>query len=603
MKKVIPMGKRSLLCAACIVAAVFCCLKPLEGQPSLVTDEQPTLVRSTTSLVVVDVVVVDAQQRPVHGLSESVFTVLEDGKPQTISSFEEHSAGEATKFPPAPQLPAGVFSDYSPAPENGALTVILLDRLNTPVKFQPVIRNQLLAFIKEESAETPVAIFGLDMELHLLQGFTTDPALLRAAIEQSHSAAPRLLGNSGASDAAMNETSALADGADMVSGLQDFLDEQQTIQQQMRAQYTGDGFNQLSRFLSGFPGRKNLIWFSGSFPTTVFPDATLPDSSATATWVNNELRQTMETMERSQIAVYPIDARGLVATPLTNASNSGEKYTQNPAVLVQDQMKVFQQDTLQHTTMMQIAQATGGHAFFDTNGLKQAVQIAVEDGSNYYTLSYNPANRNWNGAYRRIAIQVNGGGYKLAYRRGYVAAPPDESAGTGTSAATTAYSAMKLSMRHGAPAPSQIIFDAGIRPDSAQTEASLAPGNQGAAGLKGPFRRYDINLAASARNLLCPPTEKGGHRCNLEFVTFVYDAEGALVNMFNRGVDADLSAAQFETVQRQGLRYREQVSVPVNGAFFLRIGIHDLNSDHVGALEVPVSAVNRLEPAAKAPPR
>ena len=88
-------------------------------------DKPVTTIRTTARLVVLDVVFKDAKGHPVHGLKASEFAVLEDNAPQTIAHFEEHAAptpADAMRFPEMPKLPAGIFTNYSPAPSSGVST-------------------------------------------------------------------------------------------------------------------------------------------------------------------------------------------------------------------------------------------------------------------------------------------------------------------------------------------------------------------------------------------------------------------------------------------------------------------------------------------------
>ena len=87
-----------------------------------------------------------------------------------------------------------------------------------------------------------------------------------------------------------------------------------------------DAFNAIAHYLANFPGRKNVIWFSGSFPLNIEPDETLNDPFAVMEDSNQEFRETTNLLARSQIAVYPVDARGLMTSPVFDASNSGSKY-------------------------------------------------------------------------------------------------------------------------------------------------------------------------------------------------------------------------------------------------------------------------------------
>ena len=95
----------------------------------------PTTIRTGAKLVVVDITVSDKNGTPLHELKKEDFTVLENGNPQSVNTFEEHialSASDAVKFPPLPPMPPGVFTNITPAPINSAVNIILIDTLITP---------------------------------------------------------------------------------------------------------------------------------------------------------------------------------------------------------------------------------------------------------------------------------------------------------------------------------------------------------------------------------------------------------------------------------------------------------------------------------------
>ena len=145
---------------------------------------QITTIRTYSNLVVIDVVVNDPQGNPIHGLKASDFTLTENNKLQSVKHFEEHSEVPASdiQIVPAPKLPAGLFTNKSPAPANGPVNVLLLDYLNTPLTSQPQARRQLLDYLDKAPPGTRIAIFGLTTKLFMLQGFTSDMSALKAAI-------------------------------------------------------------------------------------------------------------------------------------------------------------------------------------------------------------------------------------------------------------------------------------------------------------------------------------------------------------------------------------------------------------------------------------
>ena len=442
-------------------------------------------IKANAQLVVVDVVVTDNAGKPVHGLKASNFALKEGGTPQVIKNFEEHSAAslaDATRFSAMPNLPPGIFTNYSPAPANGAVNIVLLDALNTPIADQAYVRQQLLAYLKSTPPGTRVAIFGLANRLILLQGFTSDPDLLRNVMEKGWNKASPLLndqvGGGGVQQSQSPNSIEVTMGdpsdtmtADLVARLRDFDAQIDAAQLTLRTLNTLDAMNEIARYLAVIPGRKNLIWFSGSFPVAVMPNPDLTDPFANVASAEDEFRDTVGMLAASQVAVYPVDARGLVNSPVfsasTNRNYAGAKGTQRMA---QDQNKYFTDTAAEHATMLQMAAATGGHAFLNTNGLAQAVATAIDDGSNFYTIAYTPTNAARDGKFRKINIQLSPGGYTLAYRQGYYADDPDRKSARPVDLAVSAANTptprdtLRAAMTRGVPPPTEIIFKAGVIP-------------------------------------------------------------------------------------------------------------------------------------------
>jgi len=79
-----------------------------------------------------------------------------------------------------------------------------------------------------------------------------------------------------------------------------------------RALYTLNAFDQLARYLAGIPGRKNVIWFSSGFPLDVAPNLNEADPNDSVVRNDDAVRKTDNMLTRAQIAVYPVDVRGLM---------------------------------------------------------------------------------------------------------------------------------------------------------------------------------------------------------------------------------------------------------------------------------------------------
>ena len=274
-----------LLCTT-LVLGVAAAAQARQATPAPKQDSDQAVANSgmtitvRSQLVQVDVVVHDANGRGVHGLKPSDFQLAEDKKTQTLRNFEEHVAVDpAHARPPAVvKLGPGIFTDYSAVPEDAPLTVILVDRLNTPVSAQAYVLQQLRKFIKSADPNSRVAIFGLTSRLIMLQGFTSDPAVLRAVVDHKIGTQSSVILPEAGVDQNLSDAAAEAGApASAVAGLQQFEAESGSYQQQLGINLTLTAFNQLAGYLAGFLGRKNLLWLSGSFPISIDP-VTLPRS-------------------------------------------------------------------------------------------------------------------------------------------------------------------------------------------------------------------------------------------------------------------------------------------------------------------------------------
>jgi VWFA-related protein len=623
---------RSLKCLPCLAFALSCLASaqtPQAGQNA--TAQQPpqssvATLHAGTQLVVVDVVVADKNQKPVHGLKASDFTLTEENVPQVVKHFEEHTAltaADATKFPSMPKMPPGVFTNYTPEPVNGAVNVLLLDVLNTPLTSQMYVRQQLLAYLNAAPPGARIAIFGLTNQLTILQGFTSDPALLKAVASSKPGKNSPLLQDSVGGGGIQNS---LADNmedsgvdASTVANLRQFDAQTQSFQLQLRVKYTLDAMSQLARYLSSIPGRKNLIWFSGSFPISVLPDTTgtLPNPFAVVADYENEFRDTVNLLARSQVAVYPIDARGLTNPEVFSASTT-RNYSRSPARMTQDLNKFSTDTAAEHATMSEMAEATGGHAFYNTNGLTQAMATAINDGSNFYTLTYTPANPIRDGKFRKIKVQLAGGGFTLSYRHGYYADDPDKasSATKGqpqqsnvadsavTAGTPTPLQTMRVATMRGSPTPTQIIMKVAVFPagPSAQTEDTPAPANVLSDKVHGPFRRYSVSYAIEPHDITFLRLADGKIHAAFELAIFVFNPDGVLLNRTSTTLRIASSLDELKRNVANGIQYRQEISAPAKGEYFLRVVVHDLIRDHVGAVEVATSEVKNLPPPTAPPP-
>ena len=348
-----------LACVLVVMAGLVGCVAAAAQ-----TDEpQATATLQVTAReVVMDIVALDAKGHSVRGLSASDFRIVEDGVPQKIRSVSEHramTAEEIAKVSPV-AMPPNTFTNFARPGNTNSVNVIVIDALDTPLPAQMYLRQQLIAFMKTVPPGNVFAIFQMDASgMHLVQGFTSDPAMLLKAVESKR------------------------DSVVMRPPM---------VYRKERKDILNEGMREMGRYLAGFPGRKNLIWFAGEVPRAVFGLKANPFPDA----VDYDMRssQSANALSLSRIAMYAIDDRGLE----------------------------MRWHPLNQMELERVANATGGKAFFNTNGLKEALTEIVETGSNYYTIAYAPMNPDWHAHHRDLEIAVPGRpDVKLLYRHRYYA--------------------------------------------------------------------------------------------------------------------------------------------------------------------------------------
>jgi VWFA-related protein len=395
-----------------------------------------TTVKTKVRLVLVDVVVSNDKGDPVTGLQKKDFEIFEDGKPQTVATFEEHRGAPTTevKLPP---LPPGVYTNFPLVQAADSVNVILLDALNTPTRDQTYVRAQMLKYLKTIPPGTRVAIFTLASQLRMLQGVTTDSTQLLAALNTTAPQQSGLLSAEEEKEAKDHFVEFLQQedmggpppnrdlaAVDPVQVARQFMADTAAFEMNQRIGITLDAMQHLALYLAGVPGRKNVIWFTGSFPPGILGDPDLVDPMNDATSFQEEIRKTTDLLASAQLALYPVAAEGLASDAVYQA-NGQEIGGQRPSLAINAQLKQMQvgetSRDLNHSTMEYLAKDTGGQAYYNTNGLSGALARVVNNGARYYSLTYSPTNSTMDGKFRRIQVKLLNGKGSLAYRRGYFA--------------------------------------------------------------------------------------------------------------------------------------------------------------------------------------
>ena len=380
-----------------------------------------TVTFSTTrQLVIEDVIVKSQNGRPVDNLKTSDFVVTEDGKPQLISVFEfQRLSDEPVPAPPPALQKRTEVAAATPAPSVKPLTaveiapekpgdlryrdkrlmVMFFDMTSMPIQDQMRAQTAALKFLNTQMTRSDLmAIMTFASDIKVVEDFTDDRDLLAADIKKL------TIGEGLGLDETVSDDSASDTGAAFQQDDTEF--NIFNTDRQLSA------LESAVKMLASLNEKKALIYFA---------------SGMTRNGLDNQaqLQATINAAIRSNVAFYPIDARGLVASaPLGDATKgspgSQAMYSGSSARAVTSNFQGQQE------TLYTLASDTGGKALLDNNDLSMGIVQAQKDISSYYIIGYYSPNEALDGKFRRVKITLKDKDTaarvaRLDYRQGYYA--------------------------------------------------------------------------------------------------------------------------------------------------------------------------------------
>lgn len=565
--------------------AIAIAIAPLHSQaPAQSPPATAPTIKVETRVVLLDVVVTDHKGESIPNLRREDFHIEEDGKPQNLSAFDEHSRHNASPVD-IPALPPNVYSNVQAVKPSDSVNVLLIDLLNTQPWSQEDVCNQAVKYLKTVSPGTRLAIFTLNtQQLRLARGFTADFSGLSASLQDKSGGVPESswlnpTPSRNAAELKGLETMIMMDAAPAAVGaVQQYLGEEVVARASERTELTLQAFQHLARYLSGIPARKNVVWFADSFPISF-----IPNEKSHAPQHQQRVQQTSDMLTAAQVAIYPVSAHGLEGDPTFEVSG----------MLGNTRESMLYNQSTSQIAAETIAQETGGRAFYNTNALDVAMAKAIDEGSHYYALAYAPTNNKTDGGYRRIEVKLSNRDYKLSYRRGYYADKPASPAASEQSAEDPLIPLVGFGM----PNFDQITYEIHANPLQPQPAPDARR-----AGLntewKGPFKRFGVDLAVSLQNFSLESAPDGVKHGRLEVILVAYDRTGKIINIAKRTSRLALPPKDLPVLQARGLPLHLEIDVPP-GDIYLRTGIYDLNSGNVGTLGIPLATVTASDSAKK----
>lgn len=440
-----------------LVIIALCAAQSLAQEPGKTPqtaeeqDEEVVTVKS--QLVNIDVVVKDKKGKYVTDLKAEDFTVVENGVPQRVTFFDPPltHGGEG-----AATAQAGAGADANTREASGTRTrmprniiSLVIDGNTTELANMKQASVGAVKYIRERVSENDrVAVFSVSNGLQLLQTFTGDKERLVAAVESAYDStnvarnveqrdvAENISKLSQAAAAAQSGEAATPGVGQMTSGpaqaeammASRLLKQYFLMRTTLSLQQTRPVLAALAAICEGLrpvPGKKTVVLFSQGFV-----------SPAVLDW---QVRSTIDIANRANVSIYVIDAAGLraggnttgalvPASPLAGVSGLVSQEERIRAVggeSVFDRAR-FEGIDREFDILYRISEESGGKFIKNTNDIAKGLGRVDEEIRARYTLGYQSTDPNFDGAFRKIKLEVRRPDLEIVTRPGYYAIAPDE---------------------------------------------------------------------------------------------------------------------------------------------------------------------------------
>lgn len=537
---------------------------------------------SRTDLVLVPVHV-RRKGEHVAGLKKEQFTILQDGQPQTIASFEE--VRTTTEHPQRPKLPAGEFSNRLEGNlATARYTVIAIDRVNTTMIDMNRLREGLMKFLTQTSeAGEPIRLVAINVNsIEILQDFTTSPQVLAAALERAKTAAGK---SAGPVDPTMNDATREAEAmaAGMTSDNPDLaaaatallvgaenqknMAQQQTTFRDRSSRISSlEALQAIALSLTGLPGRKSVVWASSGYPFTgMISSDTKNNPASPGMGVGYHLSGVLEAigmdeytthlLNTGNIAVYPVDARGTVNTAFEVMDPSLKN---SPSYQQKEFARQGNQDVI--TTFENLAAATGGKPCYERTDLSGCFKDAMDDARDYYMVGYYLKRNGTAPGWHKLAVKVDEKGISVRSRNGFLVTKISPDA--------------MMKMDVGVDLGSRLI-NPGLPFVGRWTDRAT-----GAGGAK--LMNFELNLPGSDGLI----SSEQAH-LNLEIAALARRADGSVAGQVAQHLERDLPAQAVSVVQQQGITYKNKLEL-APGIYMVRFVVRDNMTGRIGSVSTPL---------------
>ena len=381
------------------------------AQPAQQGQSQTPTFKLRVDYVEVDVNVTDRNGNLVRDLGKEDFQVFEDGKAQAISAFTVvdlpiERADRPLYSPTA--LEPDVRSNEQPF--DGRVYVMVIDDLHTNFARTQRVKTAAHQFIERRlGANDLMAVVHTAGPTDASQEFTSNKRLLLAAVDRTQG---RKLDSP-----TINKTQEYYRTRD-TRQTGDPLNDPEDMERAFNARNALTSLKNVADWFASVRGRRKAILFVSEGIdydiTDLIPQNGSNHTSASA--ILDEVRDTIASATRSNVAIYGIDPRGL--TDLGDEAITVGAFPDDPPLGV-GQGSLQNELRLAQDSLRTLSDETGGFAVVNRNDFATAYDRIVAENSSYYVLAYYPPDAR-PGRVHKIDVRVARPGVTVRARKGYV---------------------------------------------------------------------------------------------------------------------------------------------------------------------------------------
>ncbi|MFN7994264.1 MAG: VWA domain-containing protein [Bryobacteraceae bacterium] len=545
-----------------------------------------TTIKTNVDEVLLDVIVRDKKGKPISDLSADDVSVTDSGARQKITGFRLVQGEEAIGK-------EGRRTTLDPLRQ---IRLVTLAFEGMGVDQRAVARKAAIDLIKgEQGTNVFYSVVAINAQLQILQPFTSDRELLKAAIEKATSglAASQLTQESsrikgelrdrlqqitGSPDQRMAMEQLSAPSSNTSNGPPGNLSGKgnsavnaklvQVMLDMVRFDASVTDGSRLSIFalqslvngLAKLPGRKSILYFSwGMYVPTYLDEA---------------YKNLISMANRGNVTFYTVDTRGVMtysqnsgATDQLNSATRGAQANMGKGavgweqVMAADQAETAMRNDVQGA-MRDLSQSTGGFLIGESNDLRVPLRHVNEDISSYYEISYNPGITNYDGAFRKLKVDVNRKDLVVHARSGYFALPPEV-----RSSGLMPFEVPLLKVLSDSTLPHDVEFRSGL--------LRFQPTTQG-------IKAEVLVEVPIGKLAFREDKEKNQFNARLSLIALVKNANGEVVQKFDRDLPLQGTLDKVPGIKMGNFVYKGLLTVPP-GKYTLETAVVDRETNKIGA--------------------